>query len=208
MSDETKPSATEVLVSPTGTPILSPSVFKYIAIAVLILLAVLGVLIGFYPDVKHLQVAFALITAVGSVLGISSPGMRSVAKVLVLVFALAAVSSLTSCATLGASAERVGKATLNCAASEVAAGVPDALGAVRDALAGSTDQWKSQLDTIAVKAGWDVLVCAVKAVVTELEAQQSPPPNSATALYMLGQPKSNTTKLTRAGAYLEANGYK
>ena len=75
MPDPTDPT------SPTGTPVIPPTVFKYVALVIAVALSVLGVLMGVYPAVHAYSLAFAIISAVAGVLGIASPGLRSAVKV-------------------------------------------------------------------------------------------------------------------------------
>jgi len=82
-------------VSPTGTPWLPPSAVKWVTLIYLIVVAVLGVLAAQFPAVPAYSLALQLFGAVGAILGLASPGLRSAAKILVVGFLAV---SLSSCA--------------------------------------------------------------------------------------------------------------
>ena len=148
-------------VSPTGEPVIPPKVFKWLALGLSLALAVNGALLALYPDSKAAQVAFAILTAVAAVLGVTSPGLRKSAVVLLAVGAL----TLSGCQLFKPSIKTDLRA---CAADAVSAEVAGLMPDVVAAIQGDTASWESQLDKLVANAGQAAL-CAIVAVVRNLE---------------------------------------
>ena len=91
------PVNTPVPESPTGTPFIPPAAFKYIALVATLALAVLGALMGLYPENPTVKLAFAVASALAGVLGIASPGLRKTT----VIFALCCLPLLGGCASFG-----------------------------------------------------------------------------------------------------------
>ena len=171
-------------------------------ILVPVALATIGSLMIAYPDSRALQVALAVGSAVAGVLGIASPGLRKAAMVLLCVAPLA----LGGCASLQAGAARVGSRTLDCSIGVLASGATEALPAVMDALGGSSGDWQSQLDAIGVRAGGDILICAVRAAMAELSSRPAAGSSAWQAAYLTGASRSVELRYSRARAWQRANG--
>jgi hypothetical protein len=114
-----------------------------------------------------------------------------------------ALGLLAGCASL----QRVGKRTLDCSAPALAEQARAMAPTVLDALAGSSADWAPALDRLLLSAG-DVAVCAVRAVVAELEArpQGGGPGGSWSASYIAGPDRMAETQQLRARRWLELNG--
>ena len=148
-------------VSPTGEPVIPPKIFKWVALGISLALAIDGSLVAMYPESKAAQVVFAILTAIAAVLGVTSPGLRKSAVVLLAVGAL----TLSGC--------QLFKPTLKtdlraCAADAVSAEVASLMPDVVAAIQGDTASWESQLDKLVANAGQAAL-CAIVAVVRNLE---------------------------------------
>lgn len=161
--------ATGLPASPTGTPLLPPAVARYVTLAVVLALAVLGSLTAIYSESKGLQVALAITTAIAAVLGIASPGLRR--QVVVLLMAGALVTSGSGCAwwkshpTFQASLQR-------CAGKVVSADTATALlPEVVKAVSGKPVDWQPSLDALVMKSG-EAAICAIVALVEALASGQ------------------------------------
>ena len=160
MSDETP-------VSPTGTPLIPPRVFMWLALVVGAALAALGALVGIYPEVHGFQVALAVVSAVAGVLGIASPGIR---KQVIVLLAVSAVFSASGCSWLKPSVQAELVKCGTGAMSDAVAGVmPD----VVDAIQGSAVDWDRRLDAVVARAGGAAL-CAILALLGQLEDGAGP----------------------------------
>ena len=143
-------------VSPTGTPLIPAAAFRWIALGVLLALAILGVLVGFYPEVRGFQVALSIVTSIGVLFGITSPGLRKTALPLVLVCFV----GLSGCAFFKSIRPKLVGCTV--------APASDVVIAVTTALEGDQD-WQKHLEGVAVSAGLDTVICAVGVVIAALE---------------------------------------
>ena len=148
-----------------GKPWVHPTLATVLTLVFGIAIAVLGVLAAQYPDVKELQTILALVTAVGAVLGIASPGARQAAKVLIPV-AIIGASSLTGCSWIKNTVAR-DPAAVNCLKQIGSDELTHAADIFR-ALA--QQQWVSALETLLQNAG-PGLLCEVNALVAIIEAQ-------------------------------------
>ena len=148
--------------SPTGEPVIPPNVFKWIALGVVLVLSGLGAAMAFFPDNKVLQVIFSVLSAMAAVLGITSPGLRKAAVVLLVA---GSMLLLPGCSLFKPTIKRDLQA---CAATavdtEVAAVLPDVVKAIQ----GDAANWEAQLDTLVANFG-QAAICAIAAVVRNLE---------------------------------------
>lgn len=155
--------------SPTGTPFVPPSVFRWIALIVVLGLAVLGVLAAEYPEAKAFPVAIQILAAVAAVLGIASPGLRKTVAVLLCV-GFASVS-LSGCHLTDVQRDKLMREVVDCAS---AAARPEIGGWVQDAsaaLAGSSTQAQAD-DALGrlVAAGGRLAICGIGIALERLEA--------------------------------------
>ena len=176
-------SATPAL-SPTGTPWLSPKVMKIIGLVVAILLAVLGVLTAAYPQQHVFALAFALVTAVGAVFGIASPGIRTPTVGLLLCCAIA----LVGCTPIE---KRQAIVCAEDAGAKVLADAP----AIVSALAG--ENYQVVLDKLLADLGPAVL-CEGQVLLEVLRGAASPTPMLAETPYQ----QNTTLKAARLGVWL------
>lgn len=190
----------EAAPSPTGTPLIPPNVFKWVALAVGIALTALGSLVAIYPDVKAIQVALAIVGAVAAMLGIASPGLRKATGVLMMV---GSVLGLSSCVHFDK--PKLAKGLEVCAAgfvdSEVQAVLPDVLAAIQ----GKSPDWAAQLDTVLLKAG-TAGICALGALISSLEGGTGGSPG-AMPLVMTSPENGGLPRavvLLRAYSYVES----
>jgi disulfide bond formation protein DsbB len=150
-------------VSPTGAPLLPPSVARWVTLAVVAALAGLGAAVAMYPDCRPLQIALAVVTALAAVLGIASPGLRRVVVALLLV---GTVTSASGCAWLAKQADL--KADLSACASTAVVGEVEALmGEAATALQSSPVDWDRHLDQLVARGGQAAL-CAILALADAL----------------------------------------
>jgi hypothetical protein len=158
MDETTKPGGTTPIpapTSPTGIPWLPPVAAKYLGLTVLLALAVLGVLMGCYPNVHGFAVAFAVSSAVAGVLGIASPGLRTPTVGLLLCVGLL---SATGCATLTATEKATlrqeaidcGKVVLTNGPSQAASCATSAISQI--CVPGDDQCWASSLKQCAIGA--------------------------------------------------------
>lgn len=190
----------EATPSPTGTPLVPPNVFKWIALVVGVALTTLGSLVAIYPDVKGIQVALAIVGAVAAVLGIASPGLRKAVVVLLMV---GSVLGLSGCVHFNQ--PKLTKGLEACAAgfveTEVAAVMPDVLAAIQ----GKSTDWQAQLDTVLLKAG-TAGICALMAIMGSLEGGTGGSPGGMPVILVApengGLPRA--VVLLRAYSYVEA----
>lgn len=148
-------------VSPTGEPVIPPKIFKWVGLAIVVALVTLGVLSDQYPEIKAFGTAFAILTAIAAVLGVTSPGLRKSAVVLLAVGAF----TLSGCQLFKPALKTDLRA---CAADAVSAEVASLMPDVVAAIQGDTATWESQLDKLVANAGQAAL-CAIVAVVRNLE---------------------------------------
>lgn len=176
-------------VSPTGSPLLPPSVARWVTLAVVALLAGLGSAVAFYPDSRPLQIALAVVTALAAVLGIASPGLRRVVVALLL---LGTVTSASGCAWWQKQTDL--KADLSACASTAVVGEVEALmGEAAAAIQSSPVDWDKHLDQLVARGGQAAL-CAIIALADALSGGTG---GSAT------DPLGDYDRATRA-AYLRA----
>lgn len=151
-------------VSPTGAPRLPPAIAQWVGLALVVALAALGALSTLYPEVRGIQVAFAVVTALAAALGIASPGLRKPLVALLMVGTL----GLGGCAWWRARPtfqERL----LECATKDLAADVAARVPEVVAALKGEPVDWQPALDALLLRAGaagW----CAIVALAQALES--------------------------------------
>lgn len=151
----------EPTASPTGTPILPPSIARWATIVVVAALAGLGSAVAMWPEVKALQVALAITTAIAAVLGIASPGLRRAAVVLLCLAPMA----LGGCIHLKPGADKqMVKCGTDAMQAQAAAVLPD----VAKAIGGSAVDWQPQLDELVARVGGAAL-CALAVLVANLE---------------------------------------
>lgn len=154
--------------SRTGEPLFSPRVFRWVALGYAILVAVFGTLLTFYSDLHGIQVAAALVVALGPVLGIASPGIRKAAVLLVLALSPLALSSCATFQRVGTTVELAAPKVLDCATDAAIAALPDVLAEVGTQLgkvldAGSFDV-EPVIDELLAKGKSPFLPCAIAAV--------------------------------------------
>jgi hypothetical protein len=154
--------------SPTGTPYINPEAYKWAGLAAAVILAVLGVLAGAFPESKGLTVALQIAGSLAALLGIASPGLRRAAPLIVVaVLGL----SLTGCVKLKPWPSQA----IDCGKAEVASLVPGLLADVGAALFAAPCSvqpcagWDTALDRLVAKGG-DAALCAVRALVADLES--------------------------------------
>ena len=150
--------------SPTGTPWLPPAVFKWVALVLMLALVTLGTLIGIYPDCHGLVVALALVTALGSVLGVTSPGLRKTTTLLLLC-GLPLLPSCTTVTRLGHATEIAAPKVFDCATQECYAALPslisDATQILAEALSGAKVDIDPLIDTFIAHKG-PFAACAMR----------------------------------------------
>jgi hypothetical protein len=160
----------------------------YMAIA-----AVLGALVLQYPNVHGFVVAFAVVSALGTVLGLASPGMRTVAKVLVVgVLTLPLLGGLTACALFSKAVVVVPMEVKACGLQAV-----DAFLEVTSAV--ESGNYLGLLDAVLLKFG-PVAKCAVDTYI----AWSSPKASTAQGLLSEAPPSpvaDPVTPLDRARAW-------
>lgn len=150
-------------VSPTGSPLLPPSVARWVTLAVVALLAGLGSAVAFYPDSRPLQIALAVVTALAAVLGIASPGLRRVVVALLLV---GTVTSASGCAWWRGQHDL--RADLSACASTAVVGEVEALmGEAATAIQQNPVDWDRHLDQLVARGGQAAL-CAILALADAL----------------------------------------
>lgn len=150
-------------VSPTGAPLLPPSVARWVTLLIVALLAGLGSAVAFYPDSRPLQIALAVVTALAAVLGIASPGLRRVVVALLLV---GTVTSASGCAWWQKQHEL--KADLSACATGVVVGEVEALmGEAAQAIQQNPVDWDRHLDQLVARGGQAAL-CAILALADAL----------------------------------------
>lgn len=152
------PDPTPAPVSPTGAPLLPPSIARWVTLAIVSALAVLGALVAIYPDSKGLQVALAVTTALAAVLGIASPGLRRAAVVLLCLAPLTlGACSAKQKAAVEAYFKAVGECSLGSATEQGKDLIAELDGATKRP--GGID-WKAR----GTALGFDVLRCALEAL--------------------------------------------
>lgn len=154
--------------SRTGEPLIPPAVFRWVALGYGILVAVLGTLLAYFPDVKGLQVGTALIVALAPVLGIASPGIRRAAMLALLVLS---PTMLTGCATfqrVGTTVELAAPKVLDCGVDAAVAALPEVLAEVGTQLGKVLDKGSFDvepvIDELLEKGKSPFLPCAIAAV--------------------------------------------
>lgn len=100
-ADPVVPVQPPIPVSPTGLAWIPANITKIIGLVIAIALAVLVVLMKAYPNVPGFALAFAIVTAIGALFGIASPGLRTTTlKMFIVAIGLGMVMSLSSCAAI------------------------------------------------------------------------------------------------------------
>lgn len=152
-------------VSPTGAPLLPPSVARWVTLAVVALLAGLGAAAVYYPDSHAVQIALAVVTAVAAVLGIASPGLRRLVVPLLVVGSLVGNSG---CAWWTSQPKL--RADLSACATGVVVGEVEALmGEAAKAIQSQPQDWDAHLDALLARGGQAAL-CAVLALADALSS--------------------------------------
>lgn len=105
-----------------------------------------------------------------------------------------------------ASAQRIGRAALDCAEPQLASAAAAAVPAVIDALTGPTADWSQALDRLVLGLG-SAGVCAVMQAIAELEAAPpaKAPPGAAMVAHYAG-PDARALQLARARRWASTNG--
>jgi hypothetical protein len=188
MSDDTTP------VSPTGQALLPPKVVHVLAPLYAILSAsAVGLLAAYDATPKEYAIASLAIGILGSLLGMSSPGLRKVVPLLL----VCSLAGLSSCVHV----KEIAKSTFDCTESSVKAQLPGLESEVTNALVSSFDAWVPALEDLAVKVGVDVLKCAVQAVIAQLQNPTIAPETSAYYAVSVGF-VTPSERLARAQAWL------
>ena len=173
------PSVLDVPASPTGTPWIPATAQKYIALAIGIALAVLGVLMGVYPTIHGIGVAFSVLTAVAGVLGIASPGLRTpTVKVLAVCLLAGAVLTLSACPKR----TPIQQQAINCMTdmgTNVLKHAPEIAAAI-----GSGD-WFGALETLLEQFG-PAILCEANTLLDFIKGKEVPPVAVAAAVNALG----------------------
>jgi len=150
-------------VSPTGTPWLPPGAVKWAALAYAIIGPTLLALSQFFPQIPAFALALQIVSSIALVLGLASPGLRSVAKVLVLGLAL---TSLSACKTPGVIPPVVVE-LLECGADAVKPRVPAIAAAIVAVIQDPRHDWQPVLDQI-IAAGGEAGACAWAVVYSQV----------------------------------------
>lgn len=154
--------------SRTGEPLIPPRVFKVVALVYGALVVTLGTLLGFFPDVRALQVVSALLVALGPVLGIASPGLRKVAIVLLLVGVTFTGSGCALSQRVGKTAELAAPQLIDCtleAGKEAfPAMVAEVFGQLMAKVDGGSFEVEPVIDELLAKAQNPFLPCVISAV--------------------------------------------
>lgn len=148
----------EAVPSPTGTPLIPPTAFKWVALVVGVALSALVSLIAIYPDAKGLQVALAIVSAIAAVLGIASPGIRKAVVVLLVVGSMVGLSGCVTIKRIGTTAELAAPALLDCGFT-----------ACKDALPGLISIAAAELGKVIAGGKFDV-----EPVIDRLLAEKGP----------------------------------
>ena len=173
-------------VSPTGTPWIPAAAQKYIILAIMLALAVLGVLMATYPAVHGFAVAFAIVSAVAGVLGIASPGIRTPTVGLLLCCALV----FSACPN----PTPPQRAAINCAedgGAKVLADAPAIIAAL------SSANYGALLDRLVSDLGPTVL-CEASVMLETLKGAGTPAPMLAETPYQ----QDTALKAARLGVWL------
>jgi hypothetical protein len=157
-------------VSPTGTPHVPPWLVPNLGGGTAALLVVVGVLTTEFQYVKWLSVASQIVSGLALLFGISSPGLRKAAPmVVVAVLAL----GLTSCAAL----KPLPTQTIACAEASVAGAIPGLLTEAGTALfappcdpSNSSCHPYAQLLDYLVARGGAAALCSLRSLIADLEA--------------------------------------
>jgi hypothetical protein len=192
------PSAKEaVAVSPTGEPLIPPSLVRWLLPIYLVLATSgFGLLEALDVGGKGVAIYAFVVSTLGVLLGVASPGIRKAGTVAALLLAL----SLTGCAAT----KRVARSTLDCAAPAMVAQAKAVAPVVLDALLKPSTDWSAELDHLVLAAG-AAGICAVRAVVAEIQAK--PQPTTAwTGVRLEGASSNDELQLARASRWLKANG--
>ena len=153
------------------------------------------------PPWAHVIVG-VLALALGATKDRPRPSPDSAAGALCLFVAAAALlSGFAGCAHVRAAAE----ATIDCARPEIAARALDLAKPAYDALAKGDDSWKTAIASFATQAGEGLAICAVRAVLAELQAKPSAVVHGAGALAFYAVP--GPVALADAAAYVHAKAY-
>lgn len=155
--------ATGLPQSPTGTPLLPPTIARWATLGVVVLLAGLTAAAVSYPEAKWLQIALSVVTAIGAVLGIASPGLRRTVGILLLV---AVTVTASSCAWLQQRPKLVADLGA-CATGAISSEVEALMGEAATALQSSPVDWDAHLDKLVAKGGQAAL-CAIMALADAL----------------------------------------
>jgi hypothetical protein len=187
--------------SPTGTPLLPPAVVRWLVPIYLIASGSgLGLLVQLEASPRVLAIAAFVVAAIGTLLGVASPGVRKLPGVQTLL-ALVALGCLGTAGTLACSApQRRALATemVNCGRQVAPALVAELAAAV----ARPGNDWAATVKGIQEKTEPELFRCALQALLASLSDNPDVVPTSATCeKCILVAPR--VRQQARAQVYLE-----